>query len=74
MSRSEVRNRVRSLKLQLFCTFPGLVASGTFSVLGDWRTLIPGGSGDALFRLAWDERELFSLILSRNPILLLLEQ
>jgi hypothetical protein len=61
------------LKLQLFCTFPGLVASGTLSVLGDWRTLVPGGSGDALFRLAW-ERELFSRILSRNPILLLLKQ
>ena len=74
MSRREVRNRVRSLKLQLFCTFPGLVASGTISVLGDWRKLVPGGSGDALFRIAWDDRELFIRIRSRKPILLLLEQ
>lgn len=51
-SRKEVRKRVRSLKLQLFCTLVGLVASGTFSLLGDWRTL-PGGRGEeALLRSA----------------------
>lgn len=67
-SRKEVRKRVRSLKLQLFCTLVGLVASGTFSLLGDWRTL-PGGTGEeALLRSAWVERELFILMRSRNPI------
>lgn len=44
-SRKEVRKRVRSLKLQLFCTLVGLVASGMFSLLGDWCTL-PGGTGE----------------------------
>ena len=71
MRRREVRKRVRSLKLQLFWTFPGLVVSGTFSWLGEWRTLEPGGSGAALYRMVWDDRELFNLIRSRKPILLL---
>ena len=71
LRRREVRKRVRALKLQLFWTFPGLVASGTFSWLGEWRTPEPGGSGDALFRMVWDDRELFILIRSRKPILLL---
>lgn len=71
LRRREVRKRVRSLKLQLFWTFPGLVASGTFSWLGERRTLEPGGNGDALLRMVWDDRELFILIRSRKPILLL---
>lgn len=71
LRRREVRKRVRSLKLQLFWTFPGLVVSGTFSWLGEWRTLEPGGSGEALFRMVWEDRELFILIRSRKPILLL---
>ncbi|TNN85713.1 hypothetical protein EYF80_003960 [Liparis tanakae] len=45
LRRREVRKRVRSLKLQLFWTFPGLVASGTFSWLGELRTPELGGSG-----------------------------
>lgn len=66
--RSEVRNLVRSLKLQLFCTLLGLVESGTCSVLGDWRTLAVDTGDDALLRIAWVERELFILMRSRNPI------
>lgn len=70
-SRRDVRKRVRSLKLQLFWTFPGLVLSGMFSWLGERRTLEPGGSGEVLLRMVWDDRELFILIRSRKPILLL---
>lgn len=69
LRRSEVRKRVRSLKLQLFWTFPGLVASGTLSELGESRTPEPCGSGEALFRLIWEDLELFILIRSRKPIL-----
>lgn len=70
MSRREVRKRVRSLKLQLFCTFPGLLVSGSFSWLGERRTADePDGSGELLFRMVCDERELFMRIRSRKPIL-----
>lgn len=71
MSRRDVRKRVRSLKLQLFCTFPGLAASGAFSWLGECLTARPGAWGDALFRITCAERELFIRILSRKPSLLL---
>ena len=63
---------MRSLKLQLFCTFPGLVGSGMFSWVGDGRTLGTGVAGDALPRVACDERELFIRMRSRKPSLLLL--
>lgn len=68
MSLRDARNRVRSLKLQLFCTLVGLEASATSSVLGE---RCRGGPRCCCRpRLPW-RWELLSRIRSLMPILLL---
>lgn len=67
LSLSDVRKRERSLKLQLFCTFSGLAASGGCSELGEGRASLVG-RGDALARAVWAARVLFIRIRSRKPI------
>lgn len=68
MSLRDARNRVRSLKLQLFCTLVGLEASGTSSGLGE--RCRGGPRGCCRPRLPW-RCELPRRIRSLMPILLL---
>lgn len=67
MSLRDARKRVRSLKLQLFCTLVGLEASGMSSVLGE---RCRGGPRCCLARLPC-RCELLSRMRSLMPILLL---
>ena len=67
MSLRDARKRVRSLKLQLFCTLVGLEASGMSSVLGE---RCRGGPRCCLPRLP-GRCELLSRMRSLMPILLL---
>lgn len=67
MSLRDARKRVRSLKLQLFCTLVGLEASGMSSVLGE---RCRGGPRCCLPRLPC-RCELLRRMRSLMPILLL---
>lgn len=69
MSLRDARKRVRSLKLQLFCTLVGLEASATSSVLGE-RCRVGPRCCCCRPRLPW-RWELLSRIRSLMPILLL---